>query len=94
MLVWLLVLLGWRNKPVSFAAHWKYNEDDFWSGVLDNSNYAMSKPNPSEALRFSFERFPKELFALNGDSLPFGCHAWKKYQYEEFWKEYIHIPDI
>ena len=86
--VWLLMMLGWRNTPKSVAAHWQYNEDDFWSGVLDNSNYALSKPSPLEALTFAFERFPSELFEIT-QKLPFGCHAWKNYQYEKFWKKYI-----
>lgn len=86
--VWLLMMLGWRNTPKSVAAHWQYNEDDFWSGVLDDSNYALSKPSPLEALSFAFERFPSELYHLT-KQLPFGCHAWKKYQYEEFWEKLI-----
>ena len=30
-LVWLLMLLGWRNMPKSVAERWRYNEDVFWS---------------------------------------------------------------
>ena len=86
--VWLLMVLGWRNKPKSVANNWMYNEDDFWSGVLDNSNYPMSKPNPIEALDFAFERFPSEMYKINR-KLPFGCHAWEKYEYEYFWKQFI-----
>lgn len=87
--VWLLMSLGWRNKPLPVAASWKYNEDDFWSGFLDNSQFAVNKPTPMEAIQFSFERFPSELFELNGRKLPFGCHAWRKYQFESFWRAYI-----
>lgn len=90
--IWLLMLLGWRNTPKSVAAHWQYNEDDFWSGILDNSNYALSKPSPIEALSFAFERFPKELYEIT-KQIPFGCHAWKKYQYDEFWKQYIELSN-
>lgn len=86
--VLLLMLMGWRNKPLSVAKNWKYNEDDFWTGLLDNSNYALKKPSPNKALEFSFERFPKECFQLIG-KLPFGCHGWEKYQYKEFWINYI-----
>ena len=86
--VWLLMLLGWRNKPISVANHWKYNEDDFWSGYLDNSNYTLIKPEPVEALDFAFERFPSEMYKFKG-KLPFGCHAWKKYEYDIFWIKYI-----
>jgi hypothetical protein len=89
-LVWILMAMGWRNKPRSVAKHWKYNEDAFWSLVLDGTQYAMKKPSVEEALFFAFERFPSECYALIG-KLPFGCHAWKKYQYEVFWKQYIII---
>lgn len=91
LFVLLLMMLGWRNKPKYVARHWKYNEDDFWSGLLDISNYALKKPQPHEALHFAFERFPSELFKIAGGELPFGCHAWKKYEYEEFWIKYINI---
>lgn len=87
--VLILMVLGWRNKPLSVAERWIHNEDDFWSGLLANSNYALSMPSPTEAMLFSFERFPSELFELNHHQLPFGCHAWKKYQYETFWSKFI-----
>jgi len=79
---------GWRNKPLSVTRRCEHNEDAFWSITLESSNYAMTKPLPTEALHFSFERFPSECYAITG-SLPFGCHAWRKYQYEEFWKSKI-----
>lgn len=87
-LVWILMALGWRNKPKTVARRWQYNEDTFWSLVLTGTNYELNKPEPLEALRFSFERFPSEAFSLL-EELPFGCHAWKKYQYEEFWKDHV-----
>ena len=89
--VWIMMLLGWHNKPKTVADGWKYNEDDFWSGLLDNSRFALKKPSPEEAMQFSFERFPSELFRRNGHKLPFGCHAWRKYEYSEFWAKYL--PD-
>lgn len=91
-LVWLLVALGWRNKPRSFAKHWSYNEDVFWSELSDGTNYALKKPSVLEALHFAFERFPSETFAIT-QKLPFGCHAWRKYQYDTFWKDYIIIDE-
>ena len=89
--LWLLMMAGWRNKPSVVARRWKYNEDDFWSGLLDHSQYPLRKPIPQEAAQFSFERFPKELFEMNNHQLPFGCHAWRKYQYAEFWSQYINV---
>ena len=40
------------------------------------------------AISFSFETNPAELYKVNGQKLPFGCHAWEKYD-PNFWKEYI-----
>lgn len=40
------------------------------------------------AIKFSFEMFPKELYRLNDNNLPFGCHAWQKYD-PQFWDLYI-----
>lgn len=86
--VFVLMVFGWRNKPKSVAQRWRYNEDDFWSGYLDNSNYSLKKPTPDEALNFAFERFPKECFQII-QKLPFGCHAWEKYEYDDFWSKYM-----
>jgi len=86
--IWFLMLLGWHNKPMIVAERWKSNEDIFWSNLLDFSQYALSKPSPDIAMFFSFERFPSELFSIIG-RLPFGCHAWRKYQFESFWQQYI-----
>ena len=86
--VCILMALGWRNKPISVTRYWKYNEDDFWSGLLDNSKYALNKPDPRMALEFAFERFPSSCFEIT-KKLPFGCHAWEKYEYETFWEKYI-----
>lgn len=40
------------------------------------------------ALKFSFETTPKQLYKRNNEQLPFGCHAWEKYD-PEFWKPFI-----
>lgn len=87
--VWILMCLGWRNKPNSVASRYKYNEDCFWSIRLNRSRFALNKPGPEEALHFAFERFPEQLYQLAHCSLPFGCHGWRKYQYDVFWKGII-----
>lgn len=86
--VWKMLLSG-KNTPQIVALKWKYNEDDFWSGTLDESPYIMSKPDPYEAMDFAFERFPAELYKIKGEKLPFGCHAWKRHQYQSFWRHFI-----
>ena len=76
------------NTPAAVLARWRGNEDDFWGCLLALSEYALLRPDPEEALQFAFDRFPKELYARTGH-LPMGCHAWHKYEYEEFWKPVI-----
>lgn len=78
------------NTPQGVLSHWRENEDDMWSGLLSMSRYALRKPSAEEALRFGFDRFPKEMYDRTTHRLPMGCHAWHKYEYDEFWKEIIH----
>jgi hypothetical protein len=40
------------------------------------------------ALRFAFEGNPKICYELNNREIPFGCHAWEKYD-KEFWLPYL-----
>ena len=89
LFVWLLMVLGWRNKPSVVAERWGYNEDVFWSEFLNGTRFQLRMPEIPEAIRFSFERFPSVLFEMNHGQLPFGCHAWRKYQYDTFWSKYI-----
>ena len=87
--VWA-ILLGrahkiWLKAP---ALDYPFYEDGFWS--LEAPKYDSSyKVAPfKEALKFGFERFPRKCFELSSYKLPFGCHAWKRYD-EQFWKPYI-----
>lgn len=43
---------------------------------------------PEVAMKFSFEVHPEVLYELNDKQLPFGCHAYLKYN-PEFWKKFI-----
>lgn len=45
---------------------------------------------PEVALQFSFETQPKRLYEMNNNKLPFGCHAFEKYDFD-FWNEFIQI---
>lgn len=87
-LVWILMIIGWRNAPKKVAQRYQWNEDNFWSIYLDGTNYELTKPSVLESLEFAWERFPSKLYAQLGH-LPFGCHAWEKYEYDTFWKKYI-----
>lgn len=61
------------------------NEDLFWGA--QNSEYFKVAP-VSIAVDFAFERPARKLFEKNGNKLPFGCHAWMKYDFD-FFKPYI-----
>jgi hypothetical protein len=37
---------------------------------------------------FSFEVAPRYCFKMNRERLPFGCHAWSKYD-QEFWEPFL-----
>ncbi|MFC5413073.1 DUF5672 family protein [Larkinella bovis] len=86
-----LMSLGYRNSFGHYASNWRYNEDDFWCSFLKGTPLGLSTPSFSKAIQFSFERFPSILYQLNNFELPFGCHAWEKYEYESFWGKYIHV---
>jgi hypothetical protein len=63
-------------------------EDHFWSLCAPES-FPGFNVAPYEAARlFSFEETPSVLFTENGRKLPFGCHAWHRYE-TAFWKQFI-----
>jgi hypothetical protein len=63
-------------------------EDVFWNR-RGSYYYPEFKIAPFEvAIRFAFECAPRLCFKKNNDTLPFGCHAWSKYD-REFWEPYL-----
>jgi hypothetical protein len=48
-------------------------------------------PTWNEALPFGFEQFPQYCYHLNNNQLPFGCHAFEKYDFD-FWKPFFKNP--
>lgn len=59
------------------------NEDILWTLFAP-----LKKPKALHALRFAYELNPEKSYELTDKQLPFGCHAWEKYQ-NEFWKNFI-----
>jgi hypothetical protein len=69
-------------------SRYPYNEDAFWTNRATHY-YPEFKVAPVEtALRFAFECGPRICLERNGGRLPFGCHAWKRYD-REFWEPYV-----
>ena len=59
-----------------------FNEDIFWASEPDCFSY----PSMEEALKFSFDKYPRICYKKNGRQLPFGCHGWYKKRTLWFWK--------
>lgn len=60
--------------------------EDFFFSYHDSRNFRVAPVK--QALKFAFELKNKRCFLLNKQKLPFGCHAWERYNIE-FWKPYI-----
>jgi len=68
------------------------NEEHFWANRATHY-YPQLKIAPVDvALAFAFEYAPRLSYRHNNYRLPFGCHAWEKYD-REFWKPYL-INDL
>ena len=66
------------------------NEDGFFSSHAMEIKPSFKVAPYNIAMKFSFERRPEKLYKMTHGKLPFGCHAWHKYN-PAFWKQFIHI---
>lgn len=93
LLCYPLYLIKYLFQPQHFSPVWKTTKmyEDYSISIYGPMVYDDFKTAPPEiALQFSFEAQPKRLYELNNKTLPFGCHAFEKYDYE-FWKSFIQI---
>lgn len=83
---------GYRNN-----VHWvvkqhcdiaTVHEDLFWSFQAKRFVPSFRIPTPVEALDFAFESAPRYCYEANNRKLPFGCHAWTKFD-RSFWEEFL-----
>ena len=63
-------------------------EDFFFAQIAHEMFSEFRSARFDEAIPFSFEVGSERLFKINGNKLPFGCHAWQKYS-PEFWSKFI-----
>jgi hypothetical protein len=76
------------NNTFFILNDFQLNEDIFW-GVISKRNFPWFKiPEWKIAAQFSVEVQPRYFFEVNNHTLPFGCHAWWRYDLE-FWKPHI-----
>ena len=83
----------WCKVLPSYLNNRKYNSKliQFLSTVLVRNKYIIALKDV--AMQFSFETEAENFFKLNNEKLPFGCHAWEKYE-PVFWKEFILIHQL
>lgn len=81
--------LGYKNSIEFYKKDYPENEDVFICQYLEELGVQILIPEPEEAMFFAFENSPSYLFALTNGKLPFACHAWKRYEYDSFWVNYI-----
>jgi hypothetical protein len=70
------------------ASTFGMNEDYFWSFKARNYYPDFKIASVEDGLRFSFEVVPRQCYELNNRQLPFGCHAWNRYD-RSFWKPFL-----
>ena len=80
------IVIFWCLVPIAFLL--RRNEDAFISLILPLINPFFRIPKWKEALGFCMELNPKKSFELNNNKLPFGVHAWEKYDHE-FWQKHF-----
>lgn len=80
--------LGYQNTIEYYKKDPTLYEDIFLSIFLQNTKLRAKIPEPETASLFAFERQPSYLYSKIGH-LPFGCHAWRKYEYDSFWSQHI-----
>lgn len=70
------------------ANKWLRNEDTFWSFEVPKYLPFFKIPDVRTASKFSIETEPQECMKMNDGNLPFGCHAWEKYD-PEYWRQIL-----
>jgi len=73
-----------------FFKEWHANEDMMFSFAQKRVyflRFLLRLPHWKEALSFSIEKNPETAYQILG-KLPFGCHAWERYN-PSFWKPFI-----
>jgi hypothetical protein len=77
-----------RHSVEEELTRFPYNEDVFWAIEAPKFDSAFRIAPPKEALPFAFEVSPRWSLEQNNGRLPFGCHAWPRYD-RSFWEEVL-----
>lgn len=71
-----------------YMRRYRNNGDRFWSTQAKRFYPDFNIAPFETALKFAFEVEPRRCFEMNNDCLPFGCHAWPRYD-RDFWEPYL-----
>ncbi|HEX3559049.1 MAG TPA: DUF5672 family protein [Pyrinomonadaceae bacterium] len=82
------LLKGILRLPQDLEISYGGNEDYFWSFHAAKYYRGFQIAPAKEGLRFSFEVEPRRCYELNHYRLPFGCHAWGRYD-RGFWEPFL-----
>lgn len=90
-----MIIKRWTRENMLFFFLEKFlfdgkNEDGFFSLYAPKIDKKFKVALSEVAISFAFECQPKRLYELNNKKLPFGCHAWEKYDFD-FWRQYIDV---
>ncbi|GHT79498.1 hypothetical protein AGMMS50262_23270 [Bacteroidia bacterium] len=83
-----LKVLGYKNTIGYFIKKGNLLEDVFWCIFLEETRIPLKIPTVKLASQFCMEIGAKQLYEENEKTLPFGCHAWLKRNYD-FWRKFI-----
>lgn len=72
--------------------HYRGAEDIFWGKYAKQFDRSFKVASVHEALLFSFEADPAGSLEKTGGRLPFGCHAWARYD-RDFWVKMGVVPE-
>lgn len=71
-----------RSLSAEYIDNINRHEDVFWASC-ESAEFRVAPIDV--ALKFSFEQDVRQCFEKNDFRLPFGCHAWEKYDFD-FWR--------
>jgi hypothetical protein len=85
-----------KRLPIFNSSRWHMHRwlqgssaaDIFWSDEARRYDPGFRIADVTTGLRFAFEVSPRVCFERNHHQLPFGCHAWARYD-RAFWEPYL-----
>ena len=83
------LLVEWEK--MQDPAPYGRNDDIFFSDRAISYLPEYKVASLEQGLEFAFEGAPRKCFEMNGGKMPFGCHAWGRYD-RSFWEPFL-LPE-